>query len=54
VHALESSRPRRRYPVTVVAWAGLIMARLLPAAGIDLLMARRQRTAAAASHTDRP
>jgi NAD(P)-dependent dehydrogenase (short-subunit alcohol dehydrogenase family) len=54
VHALESPRPRRRYPVTVVAWGGLILARLMPAAGIDLIMARRQRPAAAASHTDRP
>jgi NAD(P)-dependent dehydrogenase (short-subunit alcohol dehydrogenase family) len=43
VHALESPRPRRRYPVTAVAWAGLFMARLLPAAWGDWILSHRQR-----------
>lgn len=38
-HALESPRPRRRYPVTIHAHAGAFMARFAPAAVIDWIMA---------------
>lgn len=41
VHAVESSSPRRRYPVTLPARAGSILARLLPHAVMDWLLARR-------------
>ena len=40
-HALESPRPRRRYPVTIHAYAGAFMARFAPAALIDRIMAIR-------------
>ena len=41
LHALESRRPRRRYPVTLPARAGVLLARWLPAAWVDGLLARR-------------
>lgn len=39
-HALESSRPRRRYVVTLPAHLGVFIARFAPAALVDRLMAR--------------
>ncbi len=42
-HALESSRPRARYPVTVVAHWGALMARVAPVALMDAVMRRRAR-----------
>lgn len=39
-HALESSRPRRRYPVTWPAWAGALAARWAPAAWLDWINRR--------------
>lgn len=41
LHALESPRPRIRYPVTLVAYAVPWLARLLPASVMDTIMARR-------------
>jgi len=41
VHALESGRPWRRYPVTLPACAGSLLARFLPHAIIDWLLSRR-------------
>lgn len=41
LHAAVSSRPRRRYQVTVHAYAGALMARFAPPALIDWIMARR-------------
>ena len=38
-HALESSHPRRRYVITLPAHAGVFMARFVPAALIDRVMA---------------
>ncbi len=46
LHAVASRRPRRRYTVTVTAAAGALMARCLPAAVLDALLARRLRGAA--------
>lgn len=40
-HALESSRPRRRYLVTIPAYLGAWMSRFVPSALLDSLMARR-------------
>jgi len=40
-HALESSRPRRRYPVTAVAYIGTWMSRFMPTAVLDALMSKR-------------
>ena len=40
VHALESPRPRRRYPVTVPTWLFTLLRRLLPAALLDPLLAK--------------
>jgi short-subunit dehydrogenase len=40
VHAVESPRPRRRYPVTVPAWTALVLRRLLPAWAVDRIVAR--------------
>jgi NAD(P)-dependent dehydrogenase (short-subunit alcohol dehydrogenase family) len=40
VHALESPRPRRRYPVTVPTWLFTALRRLLPAALLDPLLAK--------------
>ena len=41
LHALESSRPCTRYPVTAVAWAGAILRRLAPDALVDRLVSGR-------------
>ena len=41
VHALESAHPRRRYPVTAVAWFGIFMARLFPLAFVDAILSSR-------------
>lgn len=43
VHALESPRPRRRYPVTFVAHAGSFMRRFFPDAWMDAMMGARMR-----------
>lgn len=43
VHALESPRPRRRYPVTLVAHMGEFMRRFMPAAWMDAGMSSRLR-----------
>ncbi len=43
LHAAESRSPRRRYQVTIHAYAGALMARLAPAALIDWIMAGRAR-----------
>ena len=40
VHALESPRPRRRYPVTLPTWLFTVLRRLLPAALLDPLLAK--------------
>ena len=40
VHALESSRPRRRYPVTLPTRLFVVLRRLLPAALLDPLLAK--------------
>jgi short-subunit dehydrogenase len=41
IHALESPRPRTRYPVTVIAWMGEWMHRFAPDWFMDLGMSRR-------------
>ena len=41
LHALESVHPRTRYPVTLVAWFGVIMRRLMPDAVVDRLLTHR-------------
>lgn len=41
LHALESPRPRRRYPVTVIAWLGEFLHRCAPDAFMDWAMGRR-------------
>lgn len=41
-HALESTRPRRRYCVTIPAYLGSFAAHFLPAAWIDRVMAKAQ------------
>ncbi len=41
LHALESPRPKRRYVVTIPAHLGAFMSRFVPAAWLDLLMARQ-------------
>ena len=41
LRALESPRPRRRYPVTPAAYAVEFAVRFLPAALIDRLLAKR-------------
>src|SRR3569623_762354 len=43
IHALESTRPRRRYPVTVPANLFAIARRVLPYAALDRLLARIAR-----------
>lgn len=43
VHALESSRPRRRYAITLPAYAGEFMRRFVPVPLLDSLMARKIR-----------
>ncbi len=43
-HALESPRPRRRYPVTWPAWAGVLAARWAPAAWLDWINRRGLRS----------
>lgn len=40
-HALESRRPRIRYPVTIPAYLGIFASRFLPAGWIDRAVARR-------------
>jgi len=40
VHALESPRPCRRYPVTLPTWLFVALRRLLPAALLDWLLVR--------------
>lgn len=42
-HALESSHPRRRYPVTAVAWAGWFFRRFMPDFAMDWLVSGRLR-----------
>jgi len=42
-HALESPRPRRRYPVTLPARLGVFMARFAPEALNDAILAARSR-----------
>ena len=42
-HALESPSPRRRYPVTVIAWMGELMHRFAPAWFMDKGMSQRLR-----------
>ncbi|MDZ8117181.1 SDR family NAD(P)-dependent oxidoreductase [Pontiella agarivorans] len=39
-HALESSRPKRRYVITLPAYLGAFMARFVPTALVDRVMAR--------------
>ncbi len=41
LHALASSHPRTRYPVTLVAWAGGFLRRVAPDALVDRLLAHR-------------
>jgi NAD(P)-dependent dehydrogenase (short-subunit alcohol dehydrogenase family) len=41
LHALESAHPRRRYPVTFVAWAGEFLRRCAPDALLDRLLTHR-------------
>jgi len=43
IHALESARPRRRYPVTVPANLFAVARRVLPYAALDRLLARIAR-----------
>lgn len=43
-HALESKRPRIRYPVTIPAYLGIFASRFLPARWIDRASARRLPT----------
>ena len=43
VHALESSRPWRRYYVTPPAYAGALIRRLFPSGLVDLLLRKRVR-----------
>ena len=43
-HALESTRPRTRYPVTAVAWMGAILRRCAPDALMDWLLSGRLAT----------
>ena len=43
LHALEHPRPRRRYQVTLPAYAGALLARLAPASLIDWIMAHRTK-----------
>ena len=50
-HALTSSRPRRRYPVTLPAHLGAWMSRLAPDALIDFILARELRARARAAST---
>lgn len=42
-HALNSSRPKRRYRVTVVSYLGEFMRRFLPHAWVDAIVAGRMR-----------
>lgn len=44
VHALESPRPRRRYPVTVPTYLFALARRVLPYAALDRMLARISRT----------
>lgn len=39
-HALESSWPCRRYPVTLAAWAGMLMRRFAPTRLLDFALSR--------------
>ncbi len=41
VHALESARPKARYPVTVPAWFGEFAARLLPSRWRDRMLSSK-------------
>ncbi|MBN1269353.1 MAG: SDR family NAD(P)-dependent oxidoreductase [Kiritimatiellae bacterium] len=41
LHALESPRPRTRYPVTIPAWIGTILRRFLPDRAVDMIVLRR-------------
>jgi len=43
LHALESSRPKRRYCVTVPAYAGAVFRRILPDAWVDATLSRSLR-----------
>lgn len=43
IHALESTRPRRRYPVTVPTYLFAVARRMLPAAMLDRVLARIAR-----------
>ncbi|MDA0989408.1 MAG: short-chain dehydrogenase, partial [Verrucomicrobia bacterium] len=50
IHALESTRPKRRYCVTVPAYAGAVLRRVAPYALLDAVLARRvQRMVAKAA-----
>jgi len=40
VHALESPRPRTRYPVTVPTWLFAALRRLLPTRALDAVLRR--------------
>ena len=53
-HAVESARPRRRYPVTAVAWFGIGMARCLPVAAMDALLSSRAPHPTRASSSGSP
>jgi short-subunit dehydrogenase len=41
LHALRANEPRRRYPVTLVAWAGAALRRVAPDALMDRLLVHR-------------
>ena len=49
-HALESAHPRRRYPVTAVAWFGILMARLFPVGLVDAVLSSRVPSVKSAPH----
>lgn len=40
IHALESSRPHARYPVTVPTWLFTVLRRLLPTRALDVILRR--------------
>lgn len=44
LHALESPRPKRRYRVTLVSYAGEVMRRVWPDAWMDWIMSKRLST----------
>ncbi len=51
-HALESSRPKRRYCITMPAYAGAILRRIAPDALVDHFMTRALRKKLAAASPD--